>query len=292
MAGETISSSAAGTIYAKVIELAVIAYQYDQLTITPYFRQASIVGMPTTTAAFPRLVKSAGPASVATEATSITPIELTTTATDIAVTRIGIARKVSSTVIEDSVVARALGVAGLVVDAARLYGEFFDTTATALFASITATVGATGTTLSLPTMVALIGSQRTNKARGPLIISMHDNQLKQLQQAQVATTGLPWQQFFEAKGDGGQFGGYFMGAPIWASGLNPTSTGDRLGACWVDGQSPQMEFCGLGFVIKRLPSSLQLPDILMDSMIWASFARTGHGLVADNFCTSLRSVNA
>jgi hypothetical protein len=82
-----------------------------------------------------------------------------------------------------------------------------------------------------------------------------------------------------------------MGAPLWASGLNPTSTGDRLGACWVDGQAAP-QFCAFGFVVKRLPSSLTLPDVLMDAQIWASFARTGHGLIADNFSTSLRSVNA
>lgn len=292
MAGETISSSLAGTIYAKVIENLVIAYQYDNLTVTPFFRQASIAGQATTTAAFPRYVKSGSvPASVATEATSITPTEMTTTSTDIAVSRIGMARKVSSSAVEDSVVGRALGVEGLVLDAARLYGEYFDTTATALFSSVTATVGASGTSLALPTMVNLIGSQRVNKARGPMVISLHDNQLKQLQQAQIQSTATAWDKFYEPMGDGGQFGGYFMGAQIWASGLNPTSTGDRLGACWVDGQAAAA-YCAFGFVVKRLPSSLSLPDVLMDAQIWASFARTGHGLIADNFATSVRSVNA
>lgn len=291
MAGETISSSVSGTIYAKFIEMLVIAYQYDDLTVVPYFRQASIADQATNTAAFPRWTKSALPATVGSETTSITPTEQQTTSTDVAVSRIGIARKVSATVKEDSIVGRALELDGLVRDAARLYGEFFDTTATALFSSITATVGASGTVLTIATMVSLIGSQRANKAKGPLVVSLHDNQLKQLQQAQAASLSTPWQVFFEPTSDGGQFGGYFMNAPVWASGLNPTSTGDRLGACWVDGQA-RPEFCALGWVIKRLPSSLTLPDVLMDAQIWASFARVGAGLIADNFSTSVRSVNA
>jgi hypothetical protein len=289
----TQSSSVAGTIYAKVIEQLVIAYQYDDVTITPYFRFKSIVEEKTATAGFPRAVKSTGPVAgtPTNESTAIVPIEWTTTNTDVAVGRVGISREPTETAVEDSVVAQALSVAGLIADAAKLYGEYFDTTAAALFSSVTAEAGATGTTLSIPTMVSLIGSQRSNKAKGPLVISLHDNQTKQLQQAQAAATSTPWQTFFQPNADGGAFGGYFMGAPIWSSGLNPTSTGDRLGCCWVDGQA-RPEFCAFAFVVKRLPSSKTETNILADSNIWASFARTGHGIVANNFATRVRSLNS
>lgn len=293
MAGETQSSSLSGTIYAKVIEMLVIAYQYDDLTITPYFRYKTITGEMTTTAAFPRSVKSTGPASgtPASEVTALTPTEYTTTSVDIAVGRVGLAREVTTTAKEDSTVGRSLEVAGLVADAARLYGEYFDTQSADLFSTITATVGATGQALSIATMVSAIGQQRSNKARGPMVISLHDNQLKQLQQAQAATTGTAWSTFYAPNSVGGQFGGYFMGCPVWASGVNETSTGDRLGAIWVDGQAAA-EFCAFGFVVKRMPSSLTETHILMDSNIWASFARTGCGVVANNFATCIRSVNA
>lgn len=293
MAGETQSSSLAGTIYAKVIETLIIAYQYDDLTVTPYFRYKTIEDQQTTTAAFPRWVKSTGPQSgtPANETTLLTATEMTTTSIDIAVGRVGIAREVTTTAKEDSVVGRSLEVQGLVMDAARLYGEFFDTASAALFSSVTASVGATGVALSIATMVSLIGSQRTNKAKGPLVISLHDHQLKQLQQAQAAATSTPWQVFYTPTGDGGQFGGWFMNAPVWSSGLNPTSTGDRLGCCWVDGQA-RPEFCAFGFVVKRQPSSLTESHILMDSSVWASYARTGVGIIANNFATSVRSVNA
>jgi len=290
---ETQSSSLSGTIYAKVIENLLIAYQYDELTITPYFRQGSIMDMATTTLAFPREVKSTGPTSgtPASETTALATTEFTTTSVDIAVGRVGIAREVTDTAKEDSVMGRALDVAGLVADAAKLYGEYFDTASADLFSTITDEVGSSGVALSISDMVDAIGSQRSNKARGQQVVSLHDNQLKQLQQAQAAATATPWQVFYTPTGDGGQFGGYFMNAPVWASGLNPTSTGDRLGACWVDGQAAP-EYCAFGFVVKRLPSSLTESDVLMDATIWASFARTGCGIVADNFATSCRSVNA
>lgn len=290
---ETQSSSLSGTIYAKVIENLIIAYQYDDLTVTPYFRYASITDQQTTTAAFPRSVKSTGPTAgtPANETTALGTTAYTTTSVDIAVGRVGIAREVTDTAKEDSVIGRALDVQGLVMDAARLYGEFFDTASTALFSTVTATVGSTGTTLSIATMVALLGSQRSNKAKGPQVISLHDNQLKQLQQAQAASASTPWATFFNPTGDGGQFGGYFMNAPVWASGLNPTSTGDRLGCAWSDGQA-RPDMCAFGFVVKRLPSSKTETNILMDSNIWASYSRTGCGIIANNFATSVRSVNA
>lgn len=293
MTGETQSSSVAGTIYAKMIETLIIAYQYDDLTVTPYFRYASISDFPTTTAAFPRWVKSAGPVAgtPASETTLLAATEFTTTSVDVAVGRVGIAREITNTVVEDSVVGRALAVQGLVADAARLYGEFFDTASTALFSTVTATVGQTGTTLNIPTMVQLISTQRANKAKGPQVVSLHDNQLKQLQQAQAQSSATPWQTFFNPTADGGQFGGYFMNAPVWASALNPTSTGDRLGCAFVDGTA-RPDFCAFGFVVKRMPSSLEQLHILMDSNIWASFCRTGVGIVANNFATSVRSLNA
>jgi hypothetical protein len=292
MAGETQSSSLSGTIYASIIEQLIIAYQYDDLTVTPYFRFKALTEQ-SDTARFPRWVKSTGPTAgtPASETTALTDTELTTTSATIQVGRVGLARELTETAKEDSVVGRSLYVQGFVMDAARLYGEYFDTTATALFSSVTASVGSSGTSLSIATMVALIASQRANKAKGPLVISLHDNQLKQLQQAQAASAATPWQTFYQPTADGGQFGGYFMNAPVWASGLNPTSTGDRLGACFVDGQS-RPEFCAFGFVVKRMPSSLTQSNILMDSNIWASFSRTGHGIIANNFATAVRSVNA
>lgn len=287
---ETQSSSLSGTIYASVIDLGVIAYQYDKLTITPFFRFKSLVNEATDTARFPRWVKSTGPTAgtPATETTPLVATEMTTTSATVQVSRVGLARELTETAKEDSVIGRALYVQGFIMDAARLYGEYFDTTATALFSSITATKGPSGQALSILTMVDVLGSQRTNKADGENVISLHDNQLKQLQQAQVQATSTGWPSFYSPNGAGGKYGGVFMGCEIWASGLNPTSTGDKLGAIW----SLDPEYAAMAYVLKRAPSSLTQTNILNDSNQWASFARVGFGIIANNFATSIRSLNA
>ena len=289
MAGETQSSSLSGTIYASVIDAGIIAYQYDISVVAPLFRVKNIANELTDTARFPRYVKTASlPSTPGSETTPLTASELTTTSATVQVARIGLARELTTTVSEDSLVGRALYVMGYVMDAARLYGEYYDTTATALFSSITATVGASGQSLSVATLVSAVGQQRENKARGQQVISLHDRQLKQFQQAQASTTSTGWAAFYQPSGAGGEYGGVFMNAEIWGSGLNPTSTGDRLGAIW----SLDPEYAALAYVIKRPPSSLTESNILNDSNRWASFARVGFGIVANNFSTSIRSVNA
>ena len=291
MSGETQASSLSGTIYASVIDMGIIAYQYDELTVTPYFRYKSIENEASDTARFPRYVKSTGPASgtPTNETTALSYTELTTTSATVQVSRVGIARQLTETAKEDSIVGRALYVQGFIMDAARLYGEYFDTTATALFSSVSGEVGPTGQSLSIATMVGAVAAARASKAKGSLVISLHDNQLKQLQQAQAASTATPWQTFYSPEGSGSQYGGMFMNAPVWASSLNPTSTGDRLGCIWAYSSD---EFNAFAYVVKRAPSSLTQTNILYDANDWASFARTGHGEVADNFATAIRSINA
>lgn len=292
----TQSTDLAGTVYAKVIETLLIAYQYDDVTALPFFRYRSIADAFTATAGFPRKVKSAAPGAVGTETTSIATVAQTTTTVDITVARLGLARELTETAKEDSIIGRALWLQGLIADAAILFGEAMDTDATALFPTITAAAGVTTTVLSLATMVAWLASQRNNKARGAQVLHMHDLQLKQLQTAQIAATATPWATFFQPNADSTnpQFGGYFMNAPIWASSKNPTANAaaDRVGCAWTDGQGMKPDFCAFGFVMKRAPSSLEQPNILMDANTWASFTRYGVGIIANNFATKLISSNA
>jgi hypothetical protein len=287
----TVSTDVSNTIYAKIIEELLVAYQYDEVTALPFFRYASLADRASATMGFPRRVKNAY-AAVATETTSLSTTAYTTTNVDITVSRVGIAREVSETVLEDSILGRALYIQEFVADAARLYGEQLDTDATALFPTITASVGTTATDLSISTMVAGMSSQRVNKARGPQVVHLHDLQLKQLQQAQAAATATPWATFYTPNADSSAFGGYFMGAPVWASSKNPTANAaaDRVGCIWSQGPSAP-EFCSFAYVTKRMPSSLTESNILADSKRWASFARHGVGIVANNFATKIISRN-
>jgi hypothetical protein len=289
----TTSTSVTGTVNAKVIEDLIVAYQYDDVTAAGYFRYKSIAGQATAVASFPRYTKdSVG--TVATETTSLTPTTFSIGAgTDITVARVGIAREITNTAIEDSLLGRALYVAQLVADAAILYGEQLDTDCTALFGSSSQQVGSTGTALTIATMVAGFAQQRTNKARGPQVFHLHDLQAKQLQQAQAAATATPWATFYQPNADSSAFLGYFMGAPGWASAKNPTANGaaDRVGSIWSQGQAAP-QFCGYAYVSKRMPTSLEQTDILQDANIWASFSRYGVGIVANNFTTKIISQNA
>lgn len=278
-------------IYAKIIQDLIADYQYDDVTAIPFFRYASLVGLASTTASFPRNVKNAV-APVATETTSLVPTTLGRTAVDIAVARLGIAREITETVIEDTTLGRAIYVDELVKDAAILFGEAFDTDATAQFAAITATAGATGTALSIATMVAAMASQRTNKARGAQFFHLHDLQGKQLQQAQAAATSTPWATFYTPNADSTSFLGYFMGAPVMASSKNPTlnAGADRCGVIAAQGQSSP-KTAAFAWVVKRMPSSLEQSDILMDAHVWASFARVGVGIPCNDFATKIVSQN-
>jgi hypothetical protein len=291
----TQSSDLAGTIYAKAIQMLVAEYQYDEVTAMWAFRYASIEGEKTATAGFPRRVKNAV-ATVATETTVVGTTANTTTNVDIAVSRVGIAREITNTVREDSTVAQSLSVEGLVADAARLFGESFDTDATAQFSSVTASVGTTTVAITIANMIAWVASQRSNKARGRQIGHMHDLGAKQLQQAQAAATATPWQTFFQPNADSSQFLGYFMNAQLWSSSKNPTANAaaDRVAAMWSIGNGPDSkpEYCAFGFVMKRLPSSLEQPDVLMDANIWASFCRYGVGIIANNFATKYIHANS
>lgn len=289
----TTSATVAATIYAKVIETLILMYQYDTVTAVDKFRYKSIVGENAPIASFPRYNKDSVGA-VATETTSLTPTTWTLTGTvDVTVARVGIAREVSNTAVEDSILGKALFVQELVQDAARLYGEQLDTDGTALFSALTASVGTTGVALTIAVCVAGMSQQRVNKCRGPQVMHLHDLQLKQLQQAQAAATATPWMIFFQPNADNTEFGGYFMGAEVWASSKNPTANAaaDRVGAIFAQGQlAPQ--YAAFALVVKRTPSSLEQTDILQDANIWASFMRYGVGTIANSFGTKIISQNA
>jgi hypothetical protein len=288
----TTSTNVTSTILAKVIDPLIIAYQYDDTTAVPFFRYKDMSGQPSAVASFPRKNKDAY-SSVATETTSLTPTTWSYTAVDVTVARYGIAREVSETAIEDSIVGQALYVSEWVKDAAILFGEQLDTDATALFGSVTASKGTTNVALTIAVLVDAMASQRANKARGPQVIHLHDLQLKDLQAAQAAATTTPWATFYQPNADSSQFGGYFMGAPVWASSKNPTANAsvDRVGCVFSQGQSAP-EYCAFALAAKRMPTSKTQSDILQDGHIWASFARYGVGMVANSFATKIISKNA
>lgn len=283
----TTSTSVTELVYAKVIDDLIIAYQYDDVTAVPYFRFKSLVGQPSATASFPRWVKDAHE-DVANEAAALTPVEMETTAVDITVARVGIARETSETAFEDTILGRAAFINEIVMDHAVLFGEAIDEDATALFASATGVVTNTGVDITIADLVNGMGTQRAAKARGPQVIHLHDETGKQLQAAQAAATSTPWATFFQPNADSTAFLGYFMGAPVWASSKNPTANAaaDRVGCIWAQGQAAP-KTCAFGFVVKRVAATKYDEDILEDTHLAATYMRYGVGVVAANFATKL-----
>ena len=285
--GLTTSASITETIYTRVIETLLLAYQYDGVTALPFFRFRNMVADPSPVAGFPRAVKDAT-TDLATEATALVAVEFETTGVDVTNARVGIARDVSATAMEDSILGRALITRDLVVDAGILLGEAADTDGMALFAAATNFVANTGVDMTIANLVEGMATQRTAKARGPQVIHLHDEHLNQLQQAQVVATATPWETFYQPNADHSQFGGYFMGAPIWSSSLNPlnASGADRISCIWSQGQSAPA-FCAFGHTVKRHPTTKFTEEILADSTVSATITRYGVGTIAANFATKL-----
>jgi hypothetical protein len=230
------------------------------------------------------------PSTPGTEVTPLTATELTTTSATVAGQRASVSPvKADHHAREDSLVGRALYVMGYIMDAAKLYGEYYDTTATALFSSVTATVGPTGQSLAIPTLVAAVASQRTEQG------ARRERHLAPRQPAQAAAAGAG-----RVRRDrvADVLSAQRHGRPVRRLLHGLRSLGVRSQPD-VDRRSPRRDLVSrsrvLGrsrYVIKRPPSSLTETNILNDSNRWASFARVGFGIIANNFSTSIRSVNA
>ena len=215
---QTTSTSLTELVLATATDSLVIAYQYDEVTAIPFARFKDMSKEPSATARFPRWVKDAH-SDLATEATALVAEELETTAVDIAMTRVGIAREITETTFEDTILGRAGIMSEVVMDTAILLGMAKDEDLIAQWANATGSVSTTTVAITILDLVEGMGTQRAAKVRGPQFIHLHDVTLKQLQRAQVAATATPWASFYTPNADTTAFGGYFMGAPIFASSL-------------------------------------------------------------------------
>jgi hypothetical protein len=283
----TTSTSVTELVLATATDSLIIAYQYDEVTAIPFARFKDISGEASATARFPRAVKDAH-SDLATEATALVADEFETTAVDIAMTRVGIAREVTETAFEDTILGRAGIMSELVMDAAILLGIAKDEDLIAQWANPATEVSDTGNVITVLDLVAAMGNQRAQKCRGPQFIHLHDKALLQLQQDQAASTTTPWATFFQPNADHSAFGGYLMGAPIFASSLNPTANVgvDRLGVVAAQGQaSPR--YAAFAYAEKRAPRTKTSEKILEDSTVMATITRYGVGTVAANFATRL-----
>lgn len=284
---QTTSTSVTETINSEAIDALIIAYQYDEQVVTPFFRFKSLVGTGSSVASFPRWVRDAHE-DLATEGTSMTPTEMETTDVQITAARVGIAREPTNTALEDTILGRAQFLQQLAMDAAILLAMAQDEDSAAQWVNASGVVTDSGNPIEILDMVEMMGTQRSQKARGVQVFGLHDYHLKQLQRAQATATATPWATFYKPAADSTSFGGYFMSAPIFGTSLAPTANAgaDRVSCLWSRGDiEAQKMFCAFGYVVARLPTTKEQEQVLEDSFITATTMRYGVGTVAANFAT-------
>jgi hypothetical protein len=290
----TDSDAVAELINSEAIDDAIIAYQYDDVVITPFFRFKSLIGTGTAVGSFPRWVKDSHQ-DLETEAETMVPEALETTQASVTAGRVGIAREPSETTLEDTVIGRNRFIQEVAMDAAILLGMQMDEDGSAQFASASGSVADSGQPMEILDLVEMIGTQRSNKARGRQVFSLHDHHLKHLQRAQAVATGTPWASFYQPNADETSFGGFFMGAPIFASSLPPTADAgvNRVSCIFSRGDiEAQKKFCAFAMVVARTPRTKSQEEILSDSLVIATTQRNGFGTVAANFATKGRFANS
>lgn len=287
MAGETTRSTLTEIVESEAIDTLILSYQYDEQVYTPFARQKSMLGEKSNVAAFPRWVKDAH-TDISDEATSLSFTELETTEVTVSMARIGIAREVSEEALEDNVLGRSELFAEFIRDAARLHGEAADEDMGGHFGSAGNNVTDSGNDLEIIDLVTAMGLQRTARVRGPHVFLLHHIQLSDLQDAQAAATATPWATFYQPNADGSNFGGYFMGAPVFSSNLAPAANtnANRVGVLMAQGQAAP-SYAGIGYAFKRIGRVETDKDILKDTKQLAVISRYGFGAIATNFYTKI-----
>ena len=277
-------------VLAKAVDTLVAWYQFDEVVGLPFGRFKSLAGTSTGVASFPRYVKDAHE-DIANQTTALTPQAIETTAVDVTCARIGIAREFSSETLEDTVLGRAMFMSEMIADAAILLGEAADQDFLGLFTSASNSAGTAGSALTVAMCVSAFGTQRGAKVRGEQVMILDDEQLEDLQLAQAAATATPWASFYAPNADGSNFGGYFMGSPVFASSLIPTqNTGaNSVGCVFAQGQSAP-RYAAFGYAVKRAPTTKYDEDILYDTEKTATIARYGVGAICTNFATKVVSL--
>lgn len=283
----TTTTSQVETVKSEVIDDLVILYQFDETNFLPFARFKNMSGEMSNVATFPAWEKDST-TDIANETTSLTATEFTATETQVTMARVGIARELSENILEDTILGRARFLNEVVMDAARLLGEAAETDFAAEFANAGNNVTDSGNPCEISDLVTAMGKQRANKVRGPHVYCLDDAQLEDIQLEQSSDTATPWQTFYQPNADGSAFGGFIMGSPVFASGVNATAnTGtNAVGCLFADGQSVPRQGA-FAYAVKRTARVKTDEDVLKDTHILSAISRYGVGTVASNKATKI-----
>jgi hypothetical protein len=282
MAGETTITTLTEIVNSEWIEPMIMDYARDVLVIGELARLVDIRGKSTKVVAFPIWEEDAAEDITTEGVTTLTAKDLTLAETTVTVAQIGILRE--PTKFAERV--NMLGEAGLVEyiakDSGFQCGKMAEDDLAALFGSVTASVGTSGSDLTVSNMLEALGKRRTANARGIPVFVLDDQQTVDLQTDIGSTTATLFtaganQSVMNADSSGTL--GTFLNAEVRYTNLTDTANGgaDVCGALLNTGVTES----SLGIVLLWAPEMDKELDVAKSSRLYAVNMAYGVGLIND-----------
>lgn len=279
----TTTTTVTEIVNAEWIDPLIADYAKDEIVIAELAREADLRGKATKTVAFPIWEKDTA-ADITTEGTTtLSANDLTLAETTVTVAQVGILREPTKLAER----ANLLGEAGLVEyiaqDGGYLCMEMLEDDLAGLFPSITASVGTSGSDLTIGNMLEALGKRRTNKARGVPVFVLDDQQTVDYQNGLGTTTGTFWtggtgQSSMTSRSDGKL--GAFLDAEVRYTNLTDTANAgaDVVGALLNVGSKE----ASLGVAILWMPELDKELNVAKSTRLYAVNFCYGAGLINDN----------
>ena len=252
MALETTTTTLTELVQAEIVAMTIKAYLIDANVIIPLCQYASLAGQGSKVMSFPLWTKNT--AVDITEATAMSNKAFDTSEVSVTVAQVGILREITDFVAATAKIGEAALFNAVVQDGVALVTEMLEDDLAALFASATgATVGTSGSDITIANHVEAIAKMRTQRVRGNFVAVYDDQQAFDLMAAVAATTGTPFaggnvdQSVLNAGSSG--YVGSLMNVPIWMSNLTDTANtaADVVGSMFADGGTAP-EYCAYTWV--------------------------------------------
>lgn len=263
--GDTTTTTITGSINTSLISRVMGAYALDANVALQHMRIEPVQGLGTKTLAFQKPTKSTGVAAI-TEGTAMSNSTLTTSNTTVAVSEVGILRRVTKLASRTSVFGEAGLYSFVIEDGARLVMEKFEVDAWSQWTNASTSVGTSGADFTLANYAGGLSQLFINKARGPFVCLLSGTQIKNLRAALVSSAAAHLSngqadQVLTQTGDDGYCNSY-LGCNIWASNNAQASGGDTLGVFMVDGAAnPAYAATGVALGWMPEPEVLGVPSI-------------------------------
>lgn len=233
MSAETTVTTLTELVNTEVIQPLIMDYAIDAMVAVPLCRQVDLSGKASKVASFPIWDKDVG--ADITEATPMTNTALETLDTQVTAAQVGILREMTKLAARVNILGEGGMEAAIARDGGLLLSEMAEDDVVGLFGSITASVGTSGSDLTIANVVEALNKRRTNKARGVPVMVLDDQQMLDLTTAIAAASGQVFsgganQSVLNAESNG--IAGSFLGMQVRYTNLTDTANtaADVVGA--------------------------------------------------------------